>query len=321
MTADDPRAVWQGLLEEQPGVQRRFEGHPLRLHYGTDEVARPILLLRLDTRPETLELGKAVSVEVRERPGQHEWTMVIRLLDRALTDTFVLLCIDLAERSALADDEPGALRLFHRALRDFKDLLLRGIRRPSLEVIRGLVAELWVALRLLAPRLGADGAVLAWGGPLGAAHDFRDPDDALFEVKAIHAESRSVTISSVNQLDPIEPSPLTLVTVALEERPEGTGDAVSVGSLTAEFRDALLVHPGMVGELDRRLAALGFDPPDPDNERHFAVVGSRRYAVGQGFPRIMRGDVPSGIDRVTYQIAISSMGRFEIVDPVGPGLD
>lgn len=312
MTSTEPRLVWEKLLVEQPGAQRRFEKHPLRLHYGTDNLGRPILLLRLDAQPEAPELGKAVGVEVGQRSGYGEWTMVLTLREQALAGTFMDLCTDLADRSAQAQGERDALRLFHRALQEHKDLLVGGSTRPSLEKIRGLVGELWFALRVLAPQVGPAGAVLAWGGPLGAAHDFRDSRDALFEIKAIHAEARSITISSVEQLDPVQPSPLTLVTVSLEEREPGSHDAVSAGSLISEFRDALVEHAGMLDELERRLEAIWVNDLDPAHDRSFAVIGCRHYAISEGFPRLMRNHVPQGIQGVTYRIPLSSITSYEV---------
>lgn len=319
MSSGDEKPIWLELIQGQPGAQRRFGNHPLRLHYGTNDLGQPILLLRLDKQPEAPELGNAVTVEVGERAGYGEWTMVLTLHEQALTGTFIDLCVDLASRSALAEDEAGSLRLFHSALQDFKDLLLGSGGQPSLERIRGLVGELWFALRIVAPKLGPEGAVMAWTGPLGAAHDFRDPSNALFEIKAIHAEARSIKISSVEQLDPAEPSPLTMVTVALEERQPEARDALSLTSLVAEFRDALVVHPGKVTELDRRLEALGVGRLDSVDDRHFAVVGFRQYRVEPGFPRLLREHIPAGVAGIGYQIRLSAISSYELVDQPIPG--
>lgn len=312
------KVAWRGLLSGHPGAQRRFEGNPLRLHYGTDDLSRPILLLRLDQQPDPPELGKAVGVDVGERPEYGEWTLVLTLREPGLTETFIDLCVELAYRSALGSDESAALRLFHRALQEFKDLLTGGSGRPSAAKMRGLIGELWFALRVVAPKLGPDGAVLSWTGPLGAAHDFRYPDNTVHEVKTTPAEGRTVQVSSLEQLDPTESSSLTLAVVALDERQSGAPDAMTARSLMAEFRELLIAQPASIKELDRRLEALGVANLEPTHDHHLAVAGFRQYQVTAGFPRLLREHAMPGLENVTYRIRLSAISDFEVSENQPP---
>ena len=311
----DPRGTWLEVLKEGPGKQRKFEHHPLRLHFGSDQLSRPLLMLRVDDRPAAIRLGDAVSVEVLERVVQGEWSLVLTLLDPKLTDTFIDLCIDLADRSSAGSDEAEALTIFRRALEEFRDLLTAG-RGPalSLEELRGLIAELWFALHVVAPASSAVEALIAWAGPLGAPQDFRFPDGSLVEIKAIHSEARAIKISSPEQLDPVNDSDLELVTIGLEECPPGTSDSVSLPGLMAEFKDELTQDPDRLEDLDRRLRALGVAKTYQTLDTPFLVTASRRYEVTDGFPRIRRDAVALGIERLKYEIEIRAIRDFAVSD-------
>lgn len=311
---NDPRNIWFELLRQGPDLQRRFENHPLRLHYGTDHLSRPILLLRLDQKPEPIKLGEAVSVEVGERVAQKEWALVLTLRDSKLTETFIDLAIDLADRSSSGADETQSLAIFRRALEEFHDLLASG-RGPaiSLEELRGIVAELWFAIRIITPLTDPTAALIAWHGPLGAPQDFRFPDGTLAEVKAIHSEARSVKISSPEQLDPVDSDDLTLVTIGLEECPPSTPHSTKLPDLVTEFRDAFAGDPIRSADLDRRLRALGVLRTFEMLDTEFLVTSTHRYRVDETFPRIRRSAVSLGIENLRYEVQLRSIRDHELI--------
>jgi len=318
----DAASIWADLINNGPDLHRKFEHHPLRLYYGTDAAGRAMLLLIVDDRPETVRLGDAVLVKVGERLAQHEWSLVLSVQDPSMSDTFMDLCIDLAERSRAGKDEPEALVIFRSALEEFRDLLtFRSTRSLSLEALRGLIAELWFAVRVVTANSSALDAVVAWTGPLGSPQDFRLPDGSLVEVKAIHSEAREIRISSTEQLDPVELVPLELVTIGLEERAHPADGAVTVPGLVDEFRVGLAGNAHGLDELERRLKALGILGTYRELEASFDVTTPRHYSVRDGFPRIRRSDVSQGIERLRYEIKIKSMSEFEIYKSISPEED
>jgi hypothetical protein len=316
----DSRDTWTELLEIGPDLQRKFEHHPLRLYFGTDGARRPILLLITDRRPDVVRLGEAVNVEVRERTAQREWSLILTLDDPSMADTFMDLCIDVAARSAAGHDESEALAIFRTVLDEFRDLLtFRRHRALSLEALRGLIAEIWFAVRVVAPASSPLEAIVAWGGPLGAPQDFRLPTGSLAEVKAIHAEARAIRISSPEQLDPVEAIPLELVTIGLEETAHEAPRTVSRPVLVDEFRAVLAPDSYALDELDRRLKALGILESFRTLETTFEVTTRNHYEVRDDFPRIRRSAVAQGIEHLRYEIKIKALREFEIDDPAVPG--
>jgi len=316
----DPRETWRDLLSQGPDLQRKFEHHPLRLYFGTDDARRPILLLISDRRPNAVRLGEAVTVEVRERAAQREWSLILTLDDPSMADTFIDLCIDVAERSAAGDGETEALAIFRTVLDEFRDLLtFRRSRTLSLESLRGLIAELWFAVRIVAPASSPLEAIVSWVGPLGAPQDFRLPTGSLAEIKAIHAEASAIRISSPDQLDPVEPIPLELVTVALEESAHPSERTVTLPALVEEFQTVLSADSYGLDELDRRLQALGILDSFRSLQNPFEVKSKNHYEVRDDFPRIRRSSVAQGIEHLRYEIKIKALRDFEIGDAATPG--
>lgn len=74
---------------------------------------------------------------------------------------------------------------------------------------------------------------------------------------------------------------------------------------------------GQLGEaeaveaFDRKLVAHGYAPlPDYDAPL-FVVSDVHSYRVGDGFPRLMRSQLPTGIDRVAYDILLETIAPYE----------
>ncbi|MBN0063336.1 PD-(D/E)XK motif protein, partial [Pseudomonas aeruginosa] len=66
-----------------------------------------------------------------------------------------------------------------------------------------------------------------------------------------------------------------------------------------------------VEAFDRKLIAHGYAPlPDYDKPR-FVVSDVRSYRVGDGFPRLMRSQLPPGIANVAYDIRLETIAPYE----------
>src|SRR3546814_2233506 len=71
---------------------------------------------------------------------------------------------------------------------------------------------------------------------------------------------------------------------------------------------ARLGEADAVEAFDRKLVAHGYAPlPDYDEPR-FVVSDVRSYRVGDGFPRLMRSQLPPGIANVGYEIGRAHVG-------------
>ena len=58
------------------------------------------------------------------------------------------------------------------------------------------------------------------------------------------------------------------------------------------------------------LMEAGLDLDDDYSDYHWSIGTSHWYHVGAGFPSISGGNLVSGVDRVTYSIALNSISDF-----------
>ena len=303
---------WKELLRQAGPAHLRVDPHPLQLFFGADHLGRPILFLITETKPELPRLSAAVTSERRQREGDGLWTLVLALDERSLLRPFMGFCMEVIRESSGELTEQRALASVYRTIAQWRSLLrLQAGRSATKEQLRGLFAELWLALHGIGVPVRE--AVDAWTGPYGAAQDFRMKDGRAYEVKAVFPEARSVEIASVEQLDPAHNNEIVLCVVVLEESETPIDEFINVPTIIRLLHDALAAESGNSDSLEHRLGALSFDPRDPQSEDiAFKVLGIRRFHVKDAFPRINRADVPDGVDDVRYRIRLSSISGFEI---------
>jgi hypothetical protein len=193
----------------------------------------------------------------------------------------------------------------------------------------GLAGELWMLERLFA--FSAGGALDAWTGPRGEAHDFR-VGEREFEVKATRTERRVHSISSPTQLVPSPGMELFLLSVQFA----GAG-AAGGASLAERVRAAReLFEPfGRAAEFDSLLLAkYGIGEATAGHYRERVQLRSKPYLVPvtPTFPSLREDDILAipreGMERISdvrYRLDVSGLGfpdgspEFLAILPQGKG--
>ena len=134
---------------------------------------------------------------------------------------------------------------------------------------------------------------------------------------AIEAKSRRgaasphVSISSEDELDGGGVDVLLLHVVDLHDADEGDGFTLSDVARRL-LNDMRGLDEGLVELIEDRLASAGFDWGDDYSAFGWVEGQHRLFRVIDGFPRIQASATPTGISRVTYEIDLNSLDRFEI---------
>lgn len=72
---------------------------------------------------------------------------------------------------------------------------------------------------------------------------------------------------------------------------------------------ALAAHPAALGELESRLAALGWRN-DPELQlAHLRLAAIERHNVDERFPRLVRSMVPAGVEDADYVVALPAVAE------------
>jgi hypothetical protein len=78
-----------------------------------------------------------------------------------------------------------------------------------------------------------------------------------------------------------------------------------------EAVQTLLAEAEAVEEFDRKLGAYGYAPLPAYDSPRFIVSHARSYRIGDGFPRLIRSQLPPGIDSVAYDIRLETISPYE----------
>lgn len=247
-----------------------------------------------------------IRVDLRLLDATRSQGLVLTLERHMDRDLFLGLCETLIERLRLSAHRTEALALTLAHLRRWKAFLAgKKARVLSPEEIRGLFGELHF-LRLLSKRLTPKVAVEAWCGPDGGHQDFIFRNTAV-ETKTVSGRERSaVRISSEDQLEAACEN-LFLAVFRLSEMPDSR-TAMSLNDVVrlveGELRD-----PEALEEFWRRLSACGYADISYYDAPMFVVTAERAFWVKEGFPRLIRSELPAGLAKVNYDL------RFEHIEP------
>lgn len=247
-----------------------------------------------------------LSVDLRSAGAGYQ--RLVLALDRQVDrDLFESLCRALAFALLSASDSATALAIALAHLKRWKQFLAgRGGQHLSDEALRGLFAEL-VFLRELIANLGSKDAVEAWLGPERSHQDFIFGNTSV-EIKSLSGKERGeVRISSEDQLEGLNDN-LFLRIYRLSALPDAIG-ALSLNDIVTIVQSELTSAEAITA-FERKLVAHGYAPLMEYDAPKFALSEIRTFAVQDGFPRLARSELPSGIAKVTYAVRLEAIEAF-----------
>lgn len=296
-----------------PGRARRVDAdHVADFYWGVSSEGEAQLLLEFPRPTDAPSLPKLRGLTAKlVDSGENRSRLVLRLVDPSLRDVFWRLCQDIVEASRIANGEESAALVAVRRTWRWHHLLRGGANGAlSAEEQKGLLGEIHV-LRYLLEVKNARDAIESWLGPLGAPKDFEVGPHAIEAKSRRGAASPHVSVSSEDQLDGDGVDVLLLHVVDLHDADEGDGFTLT-DAARGLMNDIRGVDEGLVELIEYRLAAAGFDWGDDYAAFRWAEGQHRLYRVIEGFPRIQASTTPTGVSRVTYEIDLNALDRFEI---------
>lgn len=283
------------------------------IYWGRDTTSQCLLILEL-TGDHTDQLRSdgvtvnGIDVDMRLGDTPRRQRLVLTLARHVDTDLFQGLCETLVESLRDIDNSATALAVTLAHLKRWKAFLSGRRTTLSSEQVRGLFAELQMMRSLYAERITPQLAVDAWTGADRLQQDFIFGDEAI-EVKSLSGRERnSVRISSEDQLESLASS-LRLAVYRLSEMP-ASDQSISLNDLVSQIEGELADAHAME-EFTRKLSAYGYAPLHHYNSPCFMVTDLKTYRVNEGFPRLVRSNIPNGIARLSYDIELETIQPFE----------
>ena len=322
----NPAEVWRHLEEDTritdaPGrVQRRILPDGRRNFFlGLETPSRHrMLILRVgaDSVRELPDVpdsrGLNVRVEIRESES-HEAEVVLALTESQHRDIFDLLVRDLVGEAELPPDEREGLLRFLARLSDWQQLLRRlGPKGLGREAQQGLWGELWALREVVAPVTGMRRAVDGWRGPMGTDQDFQLGTTCVEVKTSMAANLDRLNISGERQLEVPADVVLILLGLSLDGR---VGHGETLAEMIESVRNAAS-ESGCQHVLDLRIDLCGYEHDDEKmySDIGYSVRSLHPFRVEKGFPRIVSGDLRTGISDVRYLVSTASCGDFQMTE-------
>ena len=244
-------------------------------------------------------------------PGSRTRTrLYLQLTEERYREVFHVLCEDVCSVLTTASGEEDGVRACHSRLMRWQAFLRK--HQPdglSPEERVGLFGELLVLRDLFLPRLEPAVTIRAWRGCKKAHQDFQFPGRAM-EVKTTRAAIPDrISITNVQQLDEDGLAPLVLTIVHVHAN-ETSGETLPemVNAIRNVLPDNAREH------FEDGLIEVGYlDAHEKLYEKmRYQLNGVLHHEVRDGFPRILREQLPDGVKKIRYEITIDAARPFRI---------
>ena len=318
----DLESIWRELEAETPPAS---DGHfarllpsaapgIVRLRWKVPSAVRGIAFELSSTEiPPNLRFprgeGFNSDVSSTRSEGSLKTTIVLEAAAPRHNGIFAVIAADLLELSEGDGDAPHLLRISER-LADWAEFFRRQVEGSiSPELQLGIIGELLLLRDYLIPFWGQEIALASWVGPLRRPQDFQGP--ASVEVKStLGASSKPLLISNLRQLDPgLVDKPLFLAVLRAEVVATGGETLLEI---VREVKDMLPRNLHL--EFESRLLRSGISDVSLASTplSMFQAFNWRLFRVRDDFPRIVEGDVRTGILDARYTISTNSCEPFSV---------
>jgi len=251
-----------------------------------------------------------VLIDIRDLPDGGFKALSLRLNDTVKLDIFSSLCHDLIRRVSQVGEGENTFHIVCHRLRMWQSLFSTRTGLLSKSEVQGLYSELHFLSELLESRaVSEETAVTGWVGAEKSPQDFILNEVAV-EIKSVGAADREkVRISSEDQLYTHLSRLYLRVYPIIVLDDESRGE--SLNAIVTRIRHILADERSRIVFENRLDSANYIDIPEYDRPG-FAVSSPFTYLVTDGFPRITRNALPSGIESVTYTLMLRDADRFRV---------
>lgn len=279
--------------------------HPLDLYLGFNEIGKKTLALITENVDMIFQSTKLIEVKIATRQDGKK-AVRFSLLDDTETDIFYKFCEDIIESTKNAN-QLDSLKIinvrWNRWLNMFKNprSLIMGEKE-----IRGLIGELVFLRDYLFKKYTIEKSIESWMGP-ESSHKDVEIDDTWYEIKTCYQSSKSVTISSVEQLDANSTGHLCIVELENSNR-YVTGN-LSLNKLIEQINDMIL-DTELQNIFLKKVSNVGYSYFEEYDNYIYFCKSIKKYLVNDEFPRLRKQDLPKEIATASYELLIPNLKEF-----------
>ena len=319
------KSIFEGLLQDsgKPGqrVHKRIDQTaPIKIHAACVFPHKNLMLEIGPIKNAWLPQGfqkpriKGISVALKsleKLPGS-DVTLLLELQQNEAVDVFSVFVARVCEELDEITKPELAVKAVISLIEKWKEFFAGGSDVLSEERQTGLYGELYVLQYFAISGVDVGKTVKAWTGSKKTSQDYEFGSVAV-EVKSSAAvDATRVNITNSRQLDDTGLDSLYLSRVLLDAR---QGEEHTLPGLIELLREDIQKNsPEVRLDFEEKLLAGGYQ--DKHAEQYSNRAYSERelvfYNVVDGFPRLLVQNLPVGVTKVSYEIALDACHDFII---------
>lgn len=303
MTIDDIISQFQKVNNNSEYVRISAE-HPLELYVGLNE--NGLKTLRYNGKFTPIKVYSTKNLDVKQYKNNNISSILFTYISPINDSLFFKFCEDIINSTIDCEQENGYKFILNRYTQWKKFFSTKATILTEPEIM-GLIGELLFLKDYSFKIYGISKGISGWSGPDPTHKDFSYNSD-WYEIKTIGTSSKSVKISSLEQLDSSDDG--YLVINRLEKMSEKFS-GITLNKLVEIIRNTIEFDEDK--ELfENKLLQVGYTYNELYDTFVYNYVDTRKYLVNDIFPRIKSESLPKGIINLTYEIELSSIHKLEV---------
>lgn len=279
--------------------------HPLDLYLGYNDLGKKTLALIIDEVPLDFQSTKLIEVKVASREDGKK-AVGFSLIDDTETDIFFRFCEDIYESTKLVKPNDSIKVInnrWNRWINMFKNPhpLIMGEKE-----IRGLIGELVFLRDYMFNKYSIDRAITSWMGPNSSHKDF-EVNNTWYEIKTCYQSSKSITVSSIEQLDANIDGHLCII--ELEDSNKYVDGCLTLNKIISQITK-MITNEIIKQDFLKKLTSVGYMFFEEYDNFIYYCKKINRYLVNDKFPRLKKENLPKEIATVSYELLIPNLRDF-----------
>ena len=297
-------------------IRRADTSHPLDWFRGRDVQGNYLLILYGTAAHELPPVPNIAAFDViLQHLASSKTQLVLTLRERGKFDIFRVLCGDLmnATRKHNQAESGAAFIAVLNRLRRWQQMLDHAaVNLLTRQEQIGLFGELLFLRDFMGASIGIPNATMTWEGPEGDEQDFQFRGTALEVKTRLVSSDSSVSVSSINQLDPSR-GPIILCCQSLGLATGEINGGQSLNSLVNQIAESLAGGDGQASDrFESNLLLSGFERRPEYDALSWVLSNREFFSVEAEFPSLRAGSVPDGVSKVRYQLSLAACAPFKI---------
>lgn len=287
------------------GFKRISSKHPLDLYFGYNDLGNKTLALITKEIDMNFQSTKLIEVRIATRKDGKK-AVCFSLKDDTETDIFYRFCEDIVESTKNIEPE-NSLKIinsrWNRWINMFKNPHSLIMRENE---IRGLIGELLFLRDFMFKKYTIEESIESWMGP-NSSHKDISINDTWYEIKTCYQSSKSVTISSVEQLDSKIDGHLCII--ELENSNKFVKNNLTLNKLVDEVANKI-ENLKLRDKFMEKLSSVGYIYFEEYDNYIYYCNNIKQYLVDNKFPRLKKEDLPKEIATASYELLIPNLSNF-----------